>query len=102
MSAISQEASIFFNSYIESISKDLKLVADGKLPLKLPRIPSSFLSPFLKEMKNIFENEPTLLELDGSFVIVGDLHGHFLDLCQIFKTFQYPNNFKYVFSWRYC
>jgi protein phosphatase len=35
--------------------------------------------------------------LDGSFVIVGDLHGHFLDLCRIFKTFQYPNTFKYVF-----
>jgi protein phosphatase len=30
-------------------------------------------------------------------VIVGDLHGHFLDLCRILKKFQYPNGFKYLF-----
>jgi predicted phosphodiesterase len=97
MNMIFQEASAYFDILIESISKDLDDVSEGILKLTLPHISISFLSSFLKEMKRIFEQEPTLLELDGSFVVVGDLHGHFLDLCRIFKTFQYPNTFKYVF-----
>jgi protein phosphatase len=79
------------------MSKDLDLVAKGEINITLPRAPVSFLSPFLKEMKQLLSKEPMLLELDGSFVIVGDLHGHFLDLCRIFKTFQHPNDFKYLF-----
>jgi hypothetical protein len=35
----------------------------------------------------IFQEEPQLLELDGTFVIVGDLHGHFHDLSLILKIF---------------
>jgi protein phosphatase len=97
MDFIRSEASLYFNKFVKSISKNLKLIADRKLQLSLPHIPTSFLSPFLKEMRGLFEKEPPLLELDGSFVIVGDLHGHFLDLCRIFKNFKYPNTFKYVF-----
>jgi protein phosphatase len=95
--SIHQEASIFFDSIIDCISKDLHEISQGSLQLTLPQIPLSFLKPFLEEMKKQIESEATLLELDGSFVIVGDLHGHFLDLCRIFKTFKYPKAIKYVF-----
>jgi protein phosphatase len=84
---IYQEASLFFEKFTDSISIDSNKVSLGQLKLNLPQIPISFLSPFLKEMKKIFQKESILLELDGSFVIIGDLHGHFLDLCRIFKTF---------------
>lgn len=97
MNPLYQEVSIFFQNFIDSISKDLIRVSQGEDQLVLPHVPLSFLLPFLREMKKQFESEPPLLELDGSFVIVGDLHGHFLDLCRIFKTFQFPSPFKYVF-----
>jgi protein phosphatase len=97
MNMIFQDASLLFTNFVDAISKDLELFAKDELKLTLPNVPVSFLSPFLKEMKIIFKKEPTLLELDGSFVIIGDLHGHILDLFRIFKTFQYPNDFKYLF-----
>jgi protein phosphatase len=43
------------------------------------------------------KKKTTFLELDGSFVVIGDLHGHFLDLDRIFRTFRYPKDFKYLF-----
>jgi protein phosphatase len=97
MDSIFQEASLFFQYFIDSLSTDLDHISKNKEKLILPHIPVSFLSPFLEEIKKLFENEPTLLELDGSFVIVGDLHGHILDLFRIFKTFRCPNDFKYLF-----
>jgi hypothetical protein len=54
MNLIYHEASIYFDILIESISKDLKLVAYGDLQLSLPHIPTSFLSTFLKEIKKLY------------------------------------------------
>jgi protein phosphatase len=97
MDMIHQKTSLFFENFLEFISTNLKLISNGKFMSTLPLVPASFLSPFLKEMKNLFESEPTVLDLDGPFVIVGDLHGHILDLFRIFKMFQSPNQFKYLF-----
>jgi protein phosphatase len=97
MNLIYQEAFLFFLNYIDSISKDLSLIAIRKEKLTLPHVHASFLSAFLEDMKKLFEKEQTLLELEGTFMIVGDLHGHILDLFRIFKTFQYPSEFKYLF-----
>jgi protein phosphatase len=97
MCTLHQKASLIFEKFLELSSVNLKLVTEGEITLTLPLIPVSFLFPFLKEMKTIFTKESTLLELDGSFVIVGDLHGHILDLFRIFKIFQSPQNFRYLF-----
>jgi protein phosphatase len=48
-------------------------------------------------MKSIFSQEPSLLEFDGEIIVVGDIHGYYLDLCRILKTFQLPVHHKYLF-----
>jgi protein phosphatase len=41
--------------------------------------------------------EPVLLELSGSFVVVGDIHGSIDDLLQILGNFGYPPDRSYLF-----
>ncbi|OHS95759.1 Serine/threonine-protein phosphatase 4 catalytic subunit 1 [Tritrichomonas foetus] len=50
-----------------------------------------------EDVKKIFSDESSLLELHGDFVVVGDLHGHFFDLVRIFQKFGLPPNRKYLF-----
>ena len=49
------------------------------------------------DSKNIFEKEPVLLDLDGEFIVVGDLHGHLNDLIRIFSKFGMPPSSRYLF-----
>lgn len=44
-----------------------------------------------------FLNEPTLIRFNSPVVIVGDLHGNFYDLIQIFKKEGRPETKKYLF-----
>jgi hypothetical protein len=45
----------------------------------------------------IFSSEPSFLDLQGTFTIVGDLHGNVADLVRIFGRSGYPPGTKYVF-----
>jgi protein phosphatase len=46
--------------------------------------------------REIFAAESSLLDLHGSFVIVGDIHGNLTDLVRIFERMRYPPDTKYV------
>jgi protein phosphatase len=45
----------------------------------------------------IFSTEPIFLDLTGDFMIVGDLHGHVLELLRILITFGLPPTQRYIF-----
>jgi protein phosphatase len=97
MNSFKQEILSILESFLQSISDDLNIIASQKLKLALPFIPPSFLKSFLKEMTSIFQQETSLLEFDGKVVIIGDIQGHYLDLSRIMKTFQLPVHHKYLF-----
>lgn len=50
-----------------------------------------------KRFKEAIRNEPNLLRLNGSFNIVGDVHGSMIDIMSIFSQFGYPPDENYVF-----
>ena len=54
------------------------------------------LKPLIKKATKVFGKEPSLLRLDGDFVIVGDLHGNVDDLIHIFQVHGYPPDTRYV------
>ncbi|KAH0795798.1 Ser/Thr protein phosphatase [Histomonas meleagridis] len=47
--------------------------------------------------RKMFESEPPLLELNGQFVVVGDLHGNLDDILRIFQRCRYPPKTSYLF-----
>ena len=48
-------------------------------------------------VKDILTPLPMLLRLSGSFIVVGDLHGNFIDLIRIFRMFGMPPQTRYIF-----
>jgi hypothetical protein len=56
---------------------------------KRPRISS--VPPSLAEI------EPTMLKISSPLVVVGDIHGQFYDLLNIFHKFGYPPATRYLF-----
>lgn len=47
--------------------------------------------------KSQFYIEPNVLTLKGEFIVVGDIHGQFYDLLNIFKITKFDENTKYLF-----
>ena len=45
----------------------------------------------------MFSKEPNLIKVSSPCVIVGDLHGHLIDLIRIFNSAGTPQNTKYIF-----
>ncbi|KAH0788512.1 Ser/Thr protein phosphatase [Histomonas meleagridis] len=51
----------------------------------------------IKSATSQFDREPILKTLNGSFVVVGDLHGDLGCLFRVFQRFGYPPDTSYVF-----
>ncbi|EAX90436.1 Ser/Thr protein phosphatase, putative [Trichomonas vaginalis G3] len=78
----------FKNINIESCLKDIQV----------PQLKTYDLLQLLKMVKNVFQSEPTLLNLEGNFNVIGDLHGNLRDLLRILKFSQSNlNNSRFIF-----
>ncbi|OHT09580.1 Ser/Thr protein phosphatase [Tritrichomonas foetus] len=84
----------YSNAIITSSAEDY---ANRRKRLKLPVIPIPILESLLEYTADIFKEEPVLLKLNSPFIIVGDIHGHLLDLFRILKTFSLPPKVNYLF-----
>ena len=51
----------------------------------------------IEAVSETLSKEPATLELNGTFVIVGDIHGNIDDLLRVFEKFQYPPYQSYLF-----
>jgi protein phosphatase len=63
-----------------------------------PRLPQT--NAVLEQIslcRDIFRSEPSLLDIHGAFVIVGDIHGNLTDLVRIFERTGYPPSTNYLF-----
>lgn len=80
---------------------DLEEVATQKSTLYLPQFSTEEIDSLLRDIQEIFMKEPVCLEIDGPVNIIGDLHGHILDLFRDLQTFGLPtqgdNTCKFLF-----
>ncbi|OHT08579.1 Serine/threonine-protein phosphatase PP1-2 [Tritrichomonas foetus] len=76
---------------------DIDAVATKKTQLLLPQFSAEEIESLCRETLEIFKKEPVCLELDGPINLIGDLHGHILDLFRDLKTFGLPETTRYLF-----
>ena len=50
-----------------------------------------------KEVDKIFQSEPIVLDINMPILVVGDLHGHLLDLLRIYRNYGFPPKQNYIF-----
>ena len=76
---------------------DVMEVAHQRAELRLPRYKDVDIMDLCRDVKNVFLSEPTMLEIESPVTIVGDLHGHILDLFRIIRASGLPSGKKYLF-----
>ncbi|KAK8885854.1 hypothetical protein M9Y10_041311 [Tritrichomonas musculus] len=103
-----------FQCYRTLSSIDVSEYERGAAQLVFPVLPIPMLSKLCSTAAQIFSEEPIILNLPlddhddnenqesnqkkaSGIIIVGDLHGHILDLLRILKTFGYPPKSSYLF-----
>lgn len=72
-------------------TSDLNLYAKHKYLLRLPFPNPNLIRDLFIEVRNIFETEAVILDVHSPVVVVGDLHGHILDLYRILTIFGLPS-----------
>lgn len=73
--------------------------ADRSGQLKFPLVDPATVISILDQVKDIFQNECIVLDIVSPVVVVGDIHGHYLDLLRIINNYGMPedNGRKYLF-----
>lgn len=86
-----------FKFYKNMIDKGTECYETEKAKLVMPIVPVPILRSLLETCRKTFENERTLMRVNQDVIVVGDIHGHILDLFRILHTFGYPPQQKYLF-----
>jgi predicted phosphodiesterase len=58
---------------------------------------SSDVLTVIERAVEILSNEPAVLQISGSYVIVGDIHGNLDALIRLFNEFGYPDSRRFIF-----
>ena len=83
------------NLYSSPNKLDTDLISSGLRDEKL--LTKLDLLEIISKTQEIFKSEPNLLELSDPITILGDIHGQFYDLLQIFSTSGPPQTTRYIF-----
>lgn len=84
-------------THIDLMSHDIDSLIRGEVPFNIPFFPEDSLIELAYASRSLFSKEPTLLNLEPPIVIIGDLHGHILDLYRILTYYDLPPRTKYLF-----
>lgn len=85
------------NKFMQAVTADIEFYACQNVQLNLPSITKQMLLLLISNVEIIFRSEPILLDIESPCTIVGDIHGHILDLFRILKTQGLPDTTRYVF-----
>lgn len=86
-----------FQQFETALNGNAMEYAQGTMKLNLPVIDRQNVIALCYTVEQIFANEPILHEIDHPVYVVGDIHGHILDLIRIFKELGLPKEKKFLF-----
>ena len=88
---------IIYDFYKSFDSECLEDVDTSRKKLQLLSVPSYIMISMCETAAEIFSEEPVMLEIVEDCVVLGDIHGHILDLLRFFAKLGWPPNKKYLF-----
>lgn len=95
--SVKDDVDKLFNAFIKYLSTDAYRYASGLEAFIPPTISPSQVTHLTSICEEIFKNEPVQLSVPAPCYVVGDLHGHFLDLLRILKKYGLPPDTTYLF-----
>jgi len=87
----------FLDLYLLGSPKDNYKAAKDLKSVNLPVLSQKDVLDVCNEALKLFKAEPSCLTLSSPITIIGDVHGHILDLFRVLNTFGLPQNRKYLF-----
>ena len=92
-----KSAKRYFLEFMNSVKTDVSAYSDLQRILYLPEIPLEFFKDLVIDVTEIFSKENTLLRVSSPVTVVGDIHGHILDIFRIIRACGSPQINRYVF-----
>ena len=87
----------YFDLFMIGAPKDASRISKDLKSVMLPVIPQKDIIDICSEALKIFKTEPVMLTINSPIMIIGDIHGHILDLFRNFSQFGLPPNRRYLF-----
>lgn len=85
-----------FDLDIDAAIKTLLEVRNNK-PGKLVKLDESVILGIIRTVKNIFMNQPMLVEVQAPVKVCGDVHGQYYDMLRLFEYGGFPPESNYLF-----
>jgi protein phosphatase len=86
-----------FDLYKRYMLADGSAYEDDTFHLQLPIVPIPVVSRLCASVTSLFSEEPMVLEIDAPITIVGDIHGHVVDLFRTLGALGLPPERSYLF-----
>lgn len=99
MDQVSYTVNQVINDFQSIISNNVERIAKNKSHFTLPYLPEQSLLLIIETFTELMSSTSTLIEINSAkpIIIIGDLHGHILDLLRILKIHQFPPVTRYLF-----
>ena len=91
------DLTILYNAYRTQFRANLDPFKSKEKKLRLPSVPAEMLKKILYYSGDILLNEPNILKVSTPVYVIGDLHGHIMDILNIFSNIGEPSTVKYLF-----
>lgn len=80
-----------FYQFLHSAREEIEFYARNKINLIFPNVSKSTMIDLCHEAELIFRTEASLIDIQSPCLIIGDIHGHVLDLLRILKHCGVPH-----------
>lgn len=91
------ESNALIAFYRAITARDPEDFVTRKRKLILPVLPVASIQKLLTAVERIFASEPNVIKAVAPVHIVGDLHGHLIDLLRVLNKHGYPPAARYIF-----
>lgn len=69
----------------------------GRRQFTLPVCPPKLVERICTDSLNIFSQEKVILDINIPVIIIGDIHGHLVEILRVFNRFGWPPSRNYIF-----